>query len=90
LKALTSKLATETTNAANTPKGKALIKSLWTHLDALIAPPPAAAEQRVTANMSITPTPQTEVQRVSNSPAIMHTRNPTAKKNLIKTKQMHQ
>jgi hypothetical protein len=41
LKALTGKLATEKTNAFKTPKEKALIKILRTHLDSLIPPPPA-------------------------------------------------
>jgi hypothetical protein len=39
IKALTEKLAIETTNAVNTPKGKALIKILQTHLDALMRRP---------------------------------------------------
>jgi hypothetical protein len=49
LYALTSKVSTETTNAVNTPKGKALIKILRAHLDALIALPPVTEEQRETA-----------------------------------------
>jgi hypothetical protein len=61
LKALTGKLATETTNFINIPKGKALIKILQAHLNALIAPPPAAAELRVTTVMPVAPTPQLEV-----------------------------
>ncbi len=47
---LTSKVSTETTNAINTPKGKALIKILWAHLDTLIALPPVTEEQRETAS----------------------------------------
>ncbi len=40
--------------------------------------------------MPTVPNPQMEMQRVSNSPAIMHTRDLMAKQNLIKTKQTHQ
>jgi hypothetical protein len=90
LKAITDKLATKITNSATTPKGNALLKNLLTHLDALIMPPPAAAELRVPASIPTIPTPQMELQRVSNSPAIMQTRDPTAKQNLIKTKQTNQ
>jgi hypothetical protein len=90
LKALTDKLANKTTKSATTPKGKALFKNLPTHLDALIMPPPAMAELRVPASMPTVPNPQMELQRVSNSPAIMQTRDPTATRNLIKTKRMHQ
>jgi hypothetical protein len=90
LKALTDKLATKTTNSATTPKVNTLLKNFPTHLDALIKPPPAAAELRVPASMPTVPTPQMELQRVSNSPAIMQTRDPMAKRNLIKTKQTHQ
>ncbi len=90
LKALTDKLANKTTNPATTPQGKALFKNLPTHLDALIMPPPAAAELRVPASMPTIPNPQMELQRVSNSPAIMQTRDHMEKQDLIKTKQTHQ
>ncbi len=58
LKALMDKLAKETTNAINTPKGTALIKILRNHLDALIPAPPAAVEQRVTVGIPTVPPPK--------------------------------
>ena len=56
LKALTEELQTKTTVAVGTTKGKALLKLFCTHLDALILPPPATAEHRVT-NIQSPPPP---------------------------------
>jgi hypothetical protein len=64
LKALTNRLATETTNATTTPKEKGHLKIIRTHLYALITPPPATAKQWVTASMPTFLTPQMELQRV--------------------------
>ncbi len=85
LKALTEKLPTETTVAAGTTKGKALLKLLRTHLDTLISPP-TRGEQRVTDGQPPAPQPERmEFQRVTNSPAIMKAQDPTAKRNLVQT-----
>jgi len=84
LKALMEVLKTETTVAAGTTKGKTLLKLLRTHLDALILPPTPTGEQRVTDSQP--PDPQherMEFQRVTDSPAIMQARDPTAKRNLV-------
>jgi hypothetical protein len=90
LKALTEELQTETTVAAGTTKGKALLKLLRTHLDTLISPPTITGEQRVTDGHP--PDPQPEIrqfQRVTDSPAIMKARDPTAKRNLVQTSRTH-
>jgi hypothetical protein len=90
LKALTEELHTKTTVAAGTTKEKTLLKLLRTHLDALILPPPAMAEQRVTNIQLPSPNPVVrELQRVTNSPAIMHAWDPTSKQNLINTMRIH-
>jgi hypothetical protein len=90
LKALTEELQTKTTVAAGTTKGKALLKLLHIHLDALVSPTPATTEQRVTNIQSPAHNPELrKLQRVTNSPAIMHTRDPTAKRNLIKMTRTH-
>ena len=90
LKALMEELHTETTVAAGTTKGKAFLKLLQTHLEALILPPPTLVEQRVTNIQSTTPTPELrELQRVPESAAIMQERDPTAKRNLIITMRTH-
>jgi len=91
LKALTEELKTETTIAAGTTKGKTLLKLLHTHLDILILPLTPTGEQRVTDSQS--PNPQHEImefQRVTDSPAIMQARDPTAKRNLVQMSCTHQ
>jgi len=88
LKALTEELTTKKTVAAGTTKGKTLLKLLRTHLDALISPPTPTGEQRVTDSQL--PNPQHDImefQRVTDSPAIMQARDPTAKRNLVQTSQ---
>ena len=90
LKALTEELHTKTTVAAGTTKGKALLKLLRTHLEALILLSPTMVDQRVTNIQSPAPNPELrELQRVTDSPAIMHTWDATAKQNLIKTMRTH-
>jgi hypothetical protein len=86
LKALTEELAGETTKASKTTKGKALLKILRTHLDDLVRPSPAPTEQRVPTAPTTSPTLPLALQRVSDSPAIMQTRDPMAKQNLIAVK----
>ena len=88
LDALTTELATETIKAATTPRGKALLQKLRTHLDDLLSPPATVPEQRVTAAPPAEVSPAT-IQRVTDSPPIMHARNPTAKRSLLTTKRVH-
>ena len=95
IEALTLELTNEAREAATTPKGKALIKLLRTHLDAILEPPitepqqrvtPPEPQQRVTPPAPNTPGP---LQRVTNNPAIIQARNPTAKRSLLKTARTH-
>jgi hypothetical protein len=97
--ALDEELATSTTAATTTPKGRQLIKLLWKQLNDMLqtvaivpeqSVTKAASEQRVTANAAtpIVPAPTVPLQRVTNAPAIMIRRDPTAKHNLILTKQI--
>ncbi len=88
LKALTEELKPETTAAAGTTKGKALLKLLRTHLDTMILPPTNMGEQRVTDGQPPAHE-RMELQRVTNSPAIMKARDPTAKRNLVQTSRTH-
>jgi hypothetical protein len=90
LKALTEELTTETTLAVGTTKGKALLKLLHTHLDTLISPPTTTGEQRVTDCQPPAPQPaRMELQRVTDSPAIMKAQDPTAKRNLVQMSCTH-
>jgi hypothetical protein len=90
LKALTEELTTETTVAVGTTKGNALLTLLRTHLDKLILPPTPGEEQRVTGSQPPDPQHESmEFQRVTDSPAIMQARDPTAKRNLVKTVRTH-
>ncbi len=65
-----------------------MIKAPRAHLDALIKPVPNLPEQRVIIDNEPPPNEQS-IQRVSQAPAIMKTRDPTAKRNLILTKRSH-
>ena len=90
LKALTAELVSETTKASSTIKikGKTLLKILCTHLDELVMPSSAPTEQRVPrvpTAPTTSPTLPLVLQKVSDSPAIMQTWDPTAKQNLIET-----
>ena len=89
LKALTEELQHETKFAAGTTKGRNLIKSLGKAITAILAPP-HEEEQRVGTKIVRASEPGDEapivtIQRITDSPAIMHTRDPTAKHNLINT-----
>jgi hypothetical protein len=80
----------ETTVAVGTTKGKALLKLLRTHLDKLILPQPTVEEQKVTDSQPLAPQPERmEFQRVTDSPAIMKTQDPTAKRNVVQTAHTH-
>ncbi len=88
LHALTKELATITSSVSKTTTGQNMIKVLQAHLNALIKPVPNPPEQRVI--VEDTPPPNKEsIQRVSQAPAIMKTRDPRAKCNLILTKRSH-
>ncbi len=71
-----------------TPKGRVMIKILCQQLNDLTAPAQTLPEQRVS-------TPDTHsaidqpIQRVTQAPAIIKMRDPTAKRNLILTKRSH-
>jgi hypothetical protein len=94
LKALTEELETSTGIAAKTHKGRMLIKELGKAIKAILQPPDAG-EQRVDdyiremepqrANEDIAP----PITRISDAPAIMRARDPTAKRNLIKDTHTH-
>jgi hypothetical protein len=66
-----------------------MIKVLQAHLDALIEPVLNPPEQMVIVDNTPPPNEQS-IQRVSQAPAIMKTRDPMAKRNLILTKRIHQ
>jgi hypothetical protein len=89
LKALTKELKTATDIAAGTTNGRRLITSLAKAIKAILAPP-NGEEQRV-ANNDVLESPPSEdapiwkIPRISDAPAIMQTRDPTAKRNLITT-----
>jgi hypothetical protein len=93
LKALTEELQNETKFAAGTPKGRRLIKSLGKAIKSILTPP-NEEEQRVSNEMlreSVTEddAPIVTIQRITEAPAIMKTRDPTAKRNLINTARIH-
>jgi hypothetical protein len=88
LRALTEELQTTAQSVNETPKGRAMIRTLQQQLNELIAPVRKPPEQRV----SITDThPPIEwpIQRVLQAPVIMKARDPSAKRNLILTKRSH-
>jgi hypothetical protein len=78
---------------AGTPKGRSLIKSLAKTMKAILTPP-NVKEQRVATNIVIENTPSDDapiltIQRISDAPEIIHTRDPTAKKKLITMAHIH-
>jgi len=95
LKALTKELETSTGAAAKTHKGRMLIKVLGKAIKAILNPP-SMSEQRVDDNMYMVETQREHgdsaptITRISDAPAIMKARDPTAKRNLINEKRTHQ
>jgi hypothetical protein len=86
LKALTEELETTTGITAKTHKGRTLIKLFGKAIKAILNPP-AVSEQRVDNIICEVETQRkTEdiapITRISDAPAIMKVRDPTAKKNL--------
>jgi hypothetical protein len=72
-------------------KGQKLIKCLQQTLDDILTPK-TGVEQRATKSIEVPPVESEEplpIMQISDAPAIMQTRDPTAKRNLSKTKPMH-
>ena len=93
LKALTEELEMTTSQVAQTHKGRALIKALGKAIKTILHPT-AAGEQRVDNNIRVMETQRENedmapITRISDAPAIMRARDPTAKRNLIKDTRTH-
>jgi hypothetical protein len=93
LKALTEELEMTTSQVAQTHKGRALIKALGKAIKTILHPT-AAGEQRVDNNIQVMETQRENedmapITRISDAPAIMRARDPTAKRNLIKDTRTH-
>jgi hypothetical protein len=93
---LTNELAEETKIAATTPQGRACIKNLQANIIKILDPEATNdGEQRVRMienerqQRVIDDTPITTIQRITDAPPIMTSRNPTAKRHLKNTLQMH-
>ena len=83
LKALTEELEITTGIAAQTHKGRILIKALGKAIKAILSPP-VESEQRVDDRIPVVETQRAyenvmPITRISDAPAIMKARNPTAK-----------
>jgi hypothetical protein len=94
LKALTKELETSTGITSKTHKGCMLIKELGKAIKAILTPP-AVSKQRVGDNIREVETQRKHddiapaITRISDAPAIMKARDPTAKRNLIKDARTH-
>jgi hypothetical protein len=93
LKALTEELEITTGIAAQTHKGRILIKALGKAIKAILSPP-AVSEQRVDDSIPVVDTQRANeniapITRISDAPAIMKAHDPTAKRNLIKDTRTH-
>jgi hypothetical protein len=93
LKALTKELEIATGLAAQTHKGRALIKALGKAIKAILNPPDAS-EQRVGNSICEVETKRANedtapITRISDAPPIMKARDPMAKRNLIKNAHTH-
>jgi len=93
LKALAEELETSTGITAKTHKGHTLIKVLANAIKNILTPP-AVSEQRVENNIREVETMRENediapITRISDVPAIMKARDPTAKRNLIKDARTH-
>ena len=91
LKALTDELQTTTTLATGTTKGRRLIKHLAKAIKSILSSQ-TVVEQRVDTETvrdreQSVEAPIVTIQRILDAPAIMHTRDPTAKRNLINRRQ---
>jgi hypothetical protein len=99
LRALTEELATKGTIAGATTKGRCLLMLLQKHIGNILTPPPPipdqGTEQRVEQGVNaeqqrvIDDTPIITLDCITNTPAIMRSRNPTAKRNITTTPVVH-
>jgi len=94
LKALTKELETLTGVAAKTHKGRMLIKVLGKAIKAILNLP-SMSDQRVDDTLCTVETQREQgdsaptITIISDAPAIIKARDPTAKRNLINEKRMH-
>ena len=94
-RALTDELTECTTPAGATTKGRRLLNLLRQRIDSILNPPPPVDEQRVNdariqeEQRVIDENPIVTVQRITNAPPIMTSRNPTAKRALKNTPRLH-
>ena len=93
LKALTEELQATTKLATGTTKGRCLIKHLAKTIKTILSPP-TVEEQRVDTEIVRESEPGEEapivtIERITDAPAIMQTRDPTAKGNLINMACIH-
>jgi hypothetical protein len=93
LKALTKELTTETAIAAKTHKGRTFIQKLKIAIDNLLMTDMGSKQRLGTNSIAAPPQiaqPGQPIERITTAPPIMKTRDPTAKRNLIKTTHTHQ
>jgi hypothetical protein len=91
-RALTEELAEVVDNANRTPMGRHLIKNLQAKIIEVLQPPNVQEEQRVMREQEqwvIDNTPILTIPRITNAPAIIQSRNPTAKWALKTTPRIH-
>ena len=99
LRALTDELAAESSKAGNMTKGRRLLTLLQKHISDILTPPPSipptlptmSDKQRVHADQQrvIDELPIITVPRITDAPAIMQSRNPTAKRQIKSTPLVH-
>ena len=100
LRALTDELAAEGSKAGNTTKGRRLLTLLQSHINNVLTPPPIipltlptmSDKQGVYADEQtrvIDETPILTIPRITDAPAIMESRNPTAKRQIKTTPVIH-
>jgi len=96
LRALCNELKTETMDAANTPRGHQIVKTLQTDIDAILNPTAkydkeqrVIAKQREEQQRVIDETPIRTVTHITTAEPIMQSRNPTTKRELKNTPRLH-
>ncbi len=96
LRALTDELTDESHKAVQYATGRSLIRQLHANIQKILHPDRALAEtQRVNDNIRqaeqrvIDDSPIITIPRITDAPPIMHSRNPTAKRDLHKTPRLH-
>ena len=102
-RALIDELSDDVARQSMTPKGRRILALLRGRIVQLLAPPPTAEEQRVTADAQrvaaetvreqeqrvIDDSPILTIPRITDAPGIMESRNPTAKRMLKVTPRTH-